>query len=434
MVACTRAASHLRERLHLNVRPEEGRIPTFIFSDPEVYQLELERIFQRTWLFVAHQSEIPHRGDYVTRGMGEQSVIVSHGEDDRMRVFLNYCRHRGMELCRAELGNSSHFRCSYHGFTYSYKGALTGVPFEREAYAEGLAHASLSLVQARCELYQDMIFATWDETAPALHDYLGGMAWYLDLLVGRAEMEVMGPPQRWRVPSSWKMPAENFASDAYHTAHTHASIVKLDLVPNTNFGQSGYHISAGNGHGLGLGTQTAPPPYPPELGSQYQKHLDRKQLALLQRLKNLHGNVFPNLSILIPTAIYLEGKQVWTTTLRLWQPRGPDCIEVLSWCLVEADSPEWWKRLGRQSYIETFGISGMFEQDDTENWESMTRNSRGLLSRPATELNYVMGLGRQPMADFDGPGEVYEGKYSEANARAFYRRWLDYMLADDPRG
>jgi phenylpropionate dioxygenase-like ring-hydroxylating dioxygenase large terminal subunit len=418
----------LCERLRTTVRPEEGRIPTFIFSDAAVYRRELERIFQRSWLFVAHASEIPNSGDYVTRSMGEQSVIISRGEDDQVRVFLNYCRHRGMELCRADLGNTSHFRCSYHGFTYSSSGALTGVPFQREAYAEGLDRRQLSLVQAHTDSYKGMIFATWAADAPPLREYLGGMAWYLDLLVGRAEMEVVGPPQRWRVPCSWKLPAENFASDAYHTAHTHASIVKLDLITNTNFGQAGYHITAGNGHGLGLGTQDAPPPYPAELRAQYERHLQPEQLALVDQLKNLHGNVFPNLSVLIPTAIYLEGKQVWTTTLRVWQPRGPDCIEVVSWCLVEKDSPDWWKRLGRQSYIETFGSSGMFEQDDTENWESMTRNSRGILSRGTTDLNYVMGLGRPPMTGFAGPGDVYQGKYNEANARAFYRRWLDYML------
>jgi hypothetical protein len=70
----------------------------------------------------------------------------------------------------------------------------------------------------------------------------------------------------------------------------------------------------------------------------------------------------------------------------------------------------------------------MFEQDDTENWESMTRNSRVGLARGTTDLNYVMGLGRSPVTDFPGPGEVYDGKYSEANARAFYRRWLDCLL------
>ncbi|MBV9600847.1 MAG: aromatic ring-hydroxylating dioxygenase subunit alpha [Chloroflexi bacterium] len=422
----------LETTLRDRVVPEQGRIPAFIFSDPTIYRVELERIFQRVWLFVAHVSEVPQRGDYVKRNMGEQTVIVAHGEDDMVRVFLNYCRHRGMELCRSELGNTSHFRCPYHGFTYSYTGALTGVPFQREAYVEGLERSALSLVEARVEMYQGLIFATWTLDGPSLHEYLGDIAWYLDVLVGRAEMEVVGPPQRWRVPTGWKLPSENFCSDAYHTAHTHASIVKLDLITGgTSFGASGYHVHSQNGHGLGLGTQAgAEPPYPPEMRAEFEQRLSAPQLALLDRLKNLHGNVFPNLSFLIPTAIHLEGREVWSTTLRLWQPRSVDSTEVVSWCLVEKNAPDWWKRLSRQSYIETFGISGMFEQDDTENWESMTRNSRGALSRNGeTDLNYTMGIGRAPMQDFAGPGVVYDGKYSEENARRFYRTWLDYMVA-----
>lgn len=429
----TRAeAATLRDRFQATMRPSEGRIPSFIFTDPDVYRAEMEKVFQRVWLFVAHESEVPHRGDYVTRTMGEQSVIVARGEDEKVRVFLNFCRHRGMQLCRADLGNSAHFRCSYHGFTYTYAGKLIGVPFQREAYAEGLDKSRMSLLEARAESYQGMVFATWNEEAEPLTAYLGGLTWYLDILMGRAEMEVVGPPQRWRAPANWKMPAENFATDAYHTAHTHASIVKLDLIPNTNFGQAGYHIHAGNGHGLGLGTEEREPFYPPELRPEFERRLTPDQLTMLNRVKNLHGNVFPNLSFLIPTAIALEGKLVWTTTLRLWQPQGPDCVEVVSWCLVEKNAPAWWKRLSRQSYIETFGVSGMFEQDDTENWESMSRNASGSLARrDAATLNYAMGLGRAMRTEFPGPGEVFDGKFSEHNARRYYERWLQYMLAED---
>jgi phenylpropionate dioxygenase-like ring-hydroxylating dioxygenase large terminal subunit len=413
------------------VRPDEGVIPSFIFTSPEVYRLELERIFQRVWLYVAHEAEVPQRGDYVTREMGEQPVIVSRGEDDQLRVFLNFCRHRGMRIARSDLGNSSHFRCPYHGFTYTYAGQLTGVPFQQDAYGTTLDKSQLSLLQARVATYQGLIFATWNQEGPSLEEYLGGIRWYLDILVGRAEMEVIGPPQKWSVPTTWKLPAENFTSDAYHTAHTHASMAKLDLVPSTDFGRRGYHVHAGNGHGLGIGVQTDGQPYPPELRPEYEQNLSRDQLGLLDELKNFHGNVFPNLSFLIPTAIKFEGHLIWHTTLRQWQPRGPERIEVYSWCLVEKRAPEWWKKYALQSYIQTFGVSGMFEQDDTENWENQTKTMSALLPRDGdVTLNYQMGFGRQPLDDFPGPGEVYEGKFSEANARAFYRTWLSAMLAD----
>jgi phenylpropionate dioxygenase-like ring-hydroxylating dioxygenase large terminal subunit len=289
-------ANGVLEHLRATVRPDEGVIPSFIFTSPEVYRLELERIFQRVWLYVAHEAEVPQRGDYVTREMGEQPVIVSRGEDDQLRVFLNFCRHRGMRIARSDLGNSSHFRCPYHGFTYTYAGQLTGVPFQQDAYGTTLDKSQLSLLQARVATYQGLIFATWNQEGPSLEEYLGGIRWYLDILVGRAEMEVIGPPQRWSVPTTWKLPAENFTSDAYHTAHTHASMAKLDLVPSADFGRRGYHVHAGNGHGLGIGVQTDGQPYPPELRPEYEQNLSPEQLGLLDELKNFHGNVFPNLS------------------------------------------------------------------------------------------------------------------------------------------
>lgn len=426
------AQRQLIERVKQLVRPDQGRIASFVIADPEIYQLELDRVFQKAWLFVAHESELAKSGDYVTRSMGEQPVIVSHGEDGRVRVFLNYCRHRGMEVCRSDAGNSSHFRCPYHGFTYSSTGALTGVPFEKDAYGDALDKSELGLIQARVERYKGAIFATWNHDGPSLEQFLGNMRWYLDFLVGRAEMEVAGPPQRWSVRSAWKVPAENFATDAYHTAFAHGSIAKLKLVGSFNFGSQGYHVTAGAGHGLGLGMSDEPFSYPAEVREEYARHLTREQLQLMDYLKNLHGNVFPNLSVLIPTAVEIDGRKAQTTTLRLWQPKGPHQIEVVSWCLVEKQAPEWWKALARQSYVETFGSSGMFEQDDTELWETMTRNFAGVLARNGdTVLDYSMGLGRQPIAGFPGPGEVYDHKFNEANARAFYRQWLQYLLVED---
>jgi phenylpropionate dioxygenase-like ring-hydroxylating dioxygenase large terminal subunit len=419
------------ERLRAHMRPDAGQVPTFIYTDPAVYALELERIFQRAWLFVAHESEVPRRGAYVTREMGEQPVVVARGTDEQVRVFLNVCRHRGARVVRSDLGQAATFQCTYHGFTYTCNGALARVPFQDDAYAEGIDRATLGLHQARVATYRGLIFATWDPAAPPLDEFLGGVRWYLDIMVGRAEMEIVGPPQKWVVPTSWKFPAENFVTDAYHTAYTHASIARVFLGGTPNFGQEGYHVAAGGGHGLGIGIQDDGPWYPDELRAEYERHLTADQLRFVDRIKNFHGSVFPNMSFLIPNVIEIGGKRVTGTTLRLWQPLGPERIQVYSWYLVEKNAPDWWKELGRRTYVQTFGPSGMFEQDDTENWEGMTRNCAALLPRGDTvTLNFHMGLGRQPLADFPGPGDVYAGKFSEAAARGFYRRWLDLMLAE----
>ena len=87
------------------VRPEEGLVSRRIFSDPEVYELEIERIFGRAWFFVGHESEIPEPGDFRSRPCGLDPAILLRDDEGVVRVFLNTCRHRGMRLCRTDRGN-----------------------------------------------------------------------------------------------------------------------------------------------------------------------------------------------------------------------------------------------------------------------------------------------------------------------------------------
>jgi hypothetical protein len=198
------------------------------------------------------------------------------------------------------------------------------------------------------------------------------------------------------------------------------------MVDNVAFGRDGYHVDPGGGHGLGIGVhEDAESYYPAELHEEYARNLMPDQLALLGRIKNLHGNVFPNMSFLQPNFIVVDGRRVSGIMLRVWQPAGPDRL------LVERNAPEWWKRLGKRMYVQTFGTSGMFDQDDTENWEAQTRNATASLVRQdEVWLHYEMGIDGVPITDFPGPGNVYDGKFSEAAGRTFYRTWLDYLLEE----
>ncbi|MBS1885584.1 MAG: Rieske 2Fe-2S domain-containing protein [Actinobacteria bacterium] len=426
----------IRARLEATVDPEAGAIPMFVYSDPDVYRLELENLFGRTWLYVAHESELPEAGSFVVRRMGEQSVIVGRGDDETVRVFLNSCRHRGMRLANEDFGCTEMWRCPYHGFTYGSKGeflgTLIGAPYERQAYPEGLDKEALHLIEARVESYRGMIFATWSLDGPSLDEFLGNVKWYLDIVLGRAAMEVVGVPQKWIVPSGWKLPSENFCADAYHTATAHSFLARLNLVEGVDFGRDGYHVDPGGGHGLGIGVHDPAEGsyFPASLEAEYGRNLDPEQLDLLHRVKNFHGNVFPNLSFLIPNFIPMGDQLVSGMMLRLWQPLGPDKLEVWSWHLVERDAPEQWKRLARKMYVQTFGVSGMFDQDDTENWEAQTVNSNTALTRSdEVMLHYGMGISAAPLDDFPGPGAAYDGKFSEAAGRTFYRTWLDAVLA-----
>src|ERR1043166_5299958 len=110
------------------VDPEGGLIDRRIFSDPDIYELERERIFARCWLYLGHESEIPHPGDFITGYMAEAPVILWRELRGQPRAFLNLCRHRGNRVCRADRGNAKLFTCSYHGWSYSTDGKLAIVP------------------------------------------------------------------------------------------------------------------------------------------------------------------------------------------------------------------------------------------------------------------------------------------------------------------
>src|SRR4051812_11529445 len=144
-----------------------------VHSAPAVFDLERDRLFCRTWQFLAHESEIPEPGDYVVRRIVDDSFIVARDEHGRVRVLLNMCRHRGMQVCRAEAGNASHFRCPYHAWTYRNDGTLVGVPFHQEAYGgdAGFEKATNGLVAPpHVDSYRGLIFANLDPAAPPLDD------------------------------------------------------------------------------------------------------------------------------------------------------------------------------------------------------------------------------------------------------------------------
>ena len=110
------------------VDPEGGLIDRRIFADREIYDLERERIFARCWLYLGHECEIPNPGDFVTRYMGEDPVILARDLNGQLRAHLNMCRHRGNRVCRADRGNTKLFQCSYHGWSYTTDGKLALVP------------------------------------------------------------------------------------------------------------------------------------------------------------------------------------------------------------------------------------------------------------------------------------------------------------------
>ena len=123
------------------------RISGKLYCDPAIYREEFERIWHREWIYVAHESEVPEAGDYVTRQIGLQPVIVSRDEDGGVHLMLNRCTHRGNTVCQSERGNAHAFRCAYHGWTFNNRGDLVGVPYSA-GYGKSFRREGLSARQS----------------------------------------------------------------------------------------------------------------------------------------------------------------------------------------------------------------------------------------------------------------------------------------------
>ena len=101
-----------------------GLVSRDVFVSDEICRLEMERIFDRTWVFLAHETEIPAAGDFVARSLGSAPVVVVRDSDGTVHALLNSCRHRGAKVCRPDSGNARNFVCPYHGWTYERSGRL----------------------------------------------------------------------------------------------------------------------------------------------------------------------------------------------------------------------------------------------------------------------------------------------------------------------
>src|SRR5215470_3527982 len=117
------------DRIPYDELVQDQRIHARLYTDPRIFADEMEKIFYRGWVFVGHDSEIPRPGDFVTRHIGTQPVIMVRGKDQQVSVFLNRCAHRGTTICSAERGSTRVFTCPYHGWTYDLNGTLLGVPY-----------------------------------------------------------------------------------------------------------------------------------------------------------------------------------------------------------------------------------------------------------------------------------------------------------------
>jgi 3-phenylpropionate/trans-cinnamate dioxygenase alpha subunit len=421
---------------------ERGLVSGHLFADEGIYRAELERVFLRTWLFLAHESQLDRPGAFVTTSMGTDPVLVVRQSDGSIRAMLNACRHRGMAVCRADSGTARAFTCPFHGWSYERDGALVNVPNLDSGYQGELDRSAWGLVPvARVETYKGLVFGCFDPEVPPLIEYLGDMAWYLDCLLDRREggTEAIGGIHKIRMHGNWKLVSEQFAGDNYHAGLTHASAMQSWLPPGTegprNFqsamSAAGRQFTCRQGHGtagfflseraLTGALRTMGRDH--QLVADYYEATDAEVVNRLgaERAKgpsSTAGCVFPTFTYL--AAVFGQ------SSIGVVHPRGPDHFDFWRLGIVDAAAPPEVKRATvRCLHVWPIGLA---DADDGENWSSVQTSLAGPMVR-RLRFNYQMGAGHEGPDD-TYPGIVTASPISENPQRAFYRRWLEFMTSE----
>jgi len=430
------------ERLDEFVSLERGEIDRRIFSDEDIFEQEMELIFGRAWQFLCHESQIPKAGDFFETPVGRDNVLTVRQKDGSIKSLLNTCTHRGNAVCRAEEGNTKAFMCTYHGWSFDLAGNLIGVPGVDLFYKGDLDKSKYGLREvAQMANYHGFVFATMDETAPSLEEFLGPTGRLgIDLIASR-NVEIIPGVQKFVIDCNWKFAVDNLF-DWYHPQVTHMSAMASGLFPPTTepitIDVGGAKATTGEDLDIpaglaGSGTEeivliseyghAVAGPSVKGFKSPLNDQSWRERPSVIETLGPVgievsgHPNIFPN--------SWISG----TMQLSLRVPVSAGRTEIWWFSFVEKEAPAEKRQMTVMLANHVFGPSGLLEQEDGENWAQSTLQTRGSRSRRIPQL-LKMDLGRGQVIKEHGHARI-EGTTSEHAQLWMYHSWAQWMKGLD---
>jgi phenylpropionate dioxygenase-like ring-hydroxylating dioxygenase large terminal subunit len=407
---------------------KEDRVHSSLYSDPAIFQAELDKVFNNTWVWVAHESEVPDTGSYKTAHVGKQPVIVSRDRKGEIHVLLNRCRHRAATVCEGKRGKTKSFVCPYHGWGYALDGELRAIPKPAE-YEGVLEKADFPLVRLRHETYQGMIFATLKDDMIPLVDFLGGAKKWIDLFMkqgGGYPIKVLGD-HRFRFPGNWKIQLEN-TTDAYHFPVVHKSFVSsLDDQTSKVFDfldGDGFVEDLGNGHSVMVmipelvdleANLDAPIPdrfkdFAAELAAEGKSDDEIKRLVRAVGGSGFNLNLFPNVACSM-------------AFFRVLRPVSVEETEIHHVAIGGDGAPTAFNQLRMRLHEHFQGPMGFGTPDDAEAWERVQKGSY------AGPEEWILVNRGQSKLKTSVDGNVAGAVCSETGMRAAYRQYLAMMTA-----
>ena len=399
------------------------RVHRSAMTSAKIMELEQERIFGRSWLYVGHDSEVPEPGDYRRRTVGGRPLIFLRSRDQQIRVLINSCLHRGALVCRTDSGNANAFQCFYHGWSYDTTGKLIGVP-DPDGYSNNFNKLEQFLVTPpNVDSYRGMYFVNFGYKVPSLANYLDDARELIDLTMDSAEplggWKVVRGTAKFRIRANWKLLAEN-STDNYHfrTVHRTYSDYLTDrrerlgaAAPSVNRITNSQSLALNNGHvamltqSVGRTIANPSPVWSKEAAAETARL--REQLATIYGEERGHQmSDISRFLIIFPNHAFHDTQSGFR--MRQWWPLSPGEMEVNQWEFVPRREREDLAAYRLEGAVTFQGPGGFGTPDDIEALESCQVG----FGAPEVEWSDISrGMQRLPRSD------------DELAARGFWRQW-----------